>query len=122
MPIPAGSSGCGSAISRRGRAATPVPIMPESPVALRFHAASGFDWLQRLAGWTGDLTGWRRHGLAFLLGVLAAAALPPVDLAPMLIVSFSGLIWLADGCRRSRDFFVLGWSFAFGFLLAGLYW
>jgi apolipoprotein N-acyltransferase len=96
--------------------------MPESPVALRFHAASGFDWLQRLAGWTGDLTGWRRHGLAFLLGVLAAAALPPVDLVPTLIVSFSGLIWLAEGCRRARDSFILGWSFAFGFLLAGLYW
>jgi apolipoprotein N-acyltransferase len=96
--------------------------MTESPVALRFHATVGLDWMQRCAGWSGDLTGWRRHGLAFLLGVLAAAALPPVDILPTLVVSFSGLIWLADGCRRPREFFALGWSFAFGFFLAGLYW
>jgi apolipoprotein N-acyltransferase len=94
----------------------------EFPVALRFHASSGLDWMQRFAGWAGDLTGWRRNGLAFLLGVLAAAALPPVDVTPTLVVSFSGLIWLAEGCRRAREFFALGWSFAFGFFLAGLYW
>lgn len=96
--------------------------MAESRIALRFHAAFGLDWMQRLAGWSGDLTGWRRYGIGFFLGVLAAAALPPVDIVPTLIVSFSGLIWLADGCHRPREFFALGWSFAFGFFLAGLYW
>jgi apolipoprotein N-acyltransferase len=100
----------------------PAPIVPDLPVALRFQAGSGLDWMQHFALWAGDLTGWRRHGLAFLLGVFAAAALPPVDMAPTLVVSFSGLIWLAEGCRRYREFFVLGWSFAFGFFLAGLYW
>jgi apolipoprotein N-acyltransferase len=78
--------------------------------------------MQRFAGWAGDLTGWRRYGLGFFLGILAAAALPPIDIVPTLVVSFSGLIWLAEGCRRPREFFALGWSFAFGFFLAGLYW
>jgi apolipoprotein N-acyltransferase len=62
------------------------------------------------------------HGAAFLLGALAMAALPPVDLTPLLAVSFTGLVWLADGARRPREAFGLGWSFGLGFFVAGLYW
>ena len=72
----------------------------------------------RLAG----LQGFRRYASAFMLGVLAAAALPPVDLTPVLLISFTGLVWLADGARRPREAFGIGWSFGFGFFLAGLYW
>jgi apolipoprotein N-acyltransferase len=72
----------------------------------------------RLAG----LQGFRRYASAFLLGVLAAAALPPVDLTPVLLISFAGLVWLCDGARRPREAFGIGWSFGFGFFLAGLYW
>lgn len=72
--------------------------------------------------WLAGITGWRRYVTAVLLGALAAAALPPVDMAPVLIVSFSGLVWLADGSSNGRSAFALGWSFGFGFLVAGLYW
>jgi apolipoprotein N-acyltransferase len=68
------------------------------------------------------LAGWRRYGLAVLLGALAAAALPPVDMTPILLVSFGGLVWLADGNRNGRAAFALGWWFGFGFFAAGLYW
>ena len=68
------------------------------------------------------LSGWRRYGLAALLGALAAAALPPVDLTPVLLVSFGGLVWLADGNRNRRAAFALGWWFGAGFFAAGLYW
>src|SRR5208282_5902347 len=78
--------------------------------------------LQRIALSVAGITGWRRHLLAWFLGVLAAAALPPVDLTPVLLVSFCGLVWLADGSVGRGSAFLLGWSFGFGFFLAGLYW
>jgi apolipoprotein N-acyltransferase len=78
--------------------------------------------LQRVALNLLALTGWRRYLTAFLLGLLAAASLPPVDLTPVLLVSFGGLVWLADGSRNWRQAFALGWSFGAGFFLAGLYW
>jgi len=89
--------------------------------ALRRGAASA-GTLQRWALRIVALAGWRRYGLAALLGVLAAAALPPVDLTPVLLVSFGGLVWLADGNRDGRAAFALGWSFGFGFFAAGTYW
>ena len=78
--------------------------------------------LQRCALWLASLGGWRRQAAAFLLGALAAAALPPVDLTPILLISFVGLVWLCDGSQGFLAAFALGWSFGFGFFIAGLYW
>ncbi|MDE2227528.1 MAG: apolipoprotein N-acyltransferase [Alphaproteobacteria bacterium] len=91
-----------------------------APALRRGAAAAGT--LQRWSLRVVALSGWRRYGLAALLGALAAAALPPVDLTPVLLVSFGGLVWLADGNRDGRQAFALGWSFGFGFFAAGLYW
>ncbi|MGH6976530.1 MAG: hypothetical protein ACREED_05830, partial [Stellaceae bacterium] len=60
-----------------------------APAMWRGAAAAGS--LQRWALHAVALAGWRRYGLAALLGALAAAALPPVDLTPVLLVSFGGL-------------------------------
>jgi apolipoprotein N-acyltransferase len=78
--------------------------------------------LCRLALELAALSGWRRYGLAFLLGVGAAAALPPVDMSPLLVVAFVGLLWLEEGSSRPSASFGLGYAFGFGFFLAGLYW
>jgi len=78
--------------------------------------------LCRLAFELAALSGWRRYGLAFLLGVGAAAALPPVDMSPLLLVAFVGLLWLEEGSARRIASFGLGYAFGFGFFLAGLYW
>ncbi len=78
--------------------------------------------LQRCASWLASLTGWPRQLAALLLGVLAAAALPPIDLTPVLLISFAGLVWLCDGTGGFGAAFAIGWSFGFGFFLAGLYW
>jgi len=78
--------------------------------------------LQLLARRAASLAGWRRYLAAALLGALAAAAMPPVDLVPVLLVSFPGLAWLAEGSRDFRQAFALGWSFGAGFFAAGLYW
>ncbi len=78
--------------------------------------------LCRLALDVAALTGARRYGLAFLLGIAAAAAMPPIDMTPLLAVAFPGLLWLDDGCASEGASFRLGWVFGFGFFLAGLYW
>jgi apolipoprotein N-acyltransferase len=106
--------------------------MAELPSQILLRAAGPMAPLQRTALWLAGLSGWRRHGLAAILGALAAKAMAPVDLAPffsglldvtpVLVVSFSGLVWLWDGISSRRDAFLLGWSFGFGFFLAGLYW
>ena len=92
-------------------------------VAYRLHPGSRVDTpLCRLALDVAALSGWRRHGLALLLGIAAAAAMPPVDMTPLLLVAFSGLLWLDDGSANAGASFRLGWVFGFGYFLAGLYW
>ena len=87
-----------------------------------FRAAGPLAPLQGCASWAVGLSGWRRYLYAVLMGALAAAALPPVDLTPLLLVSFTSLIWLSDAGTRRGDAFFLGWCFGFGFFVAGLYW
>jgi apolipoprotein N-acyltransferase len=96
--------------------------MPEAPIALGFRGTAPVAPAQLTALRLAELQGLRRFGSAFLLGALAAAALPPVDLTPVLVISFTGLVWLFDGVQRPREAFGLGWSFGFGFFVAGLYW
>ena len=78
--------------------------------------------LCRLAHELVGLSGWRRYGVAFLLGVSAVATLPPVDLSPLLVVAFPGLLWLDEGSSGPSASFCLGYAFGFGFFVAGLYW
>ena len=78
--------------------------------------------LCRLAHELVGLSGWRRYGVAFLLGVSAVATLPPVDLSPLLVVAFPGLLWLDEGSSGPSASFGLGYAFGFGFFVAGLYW
>ena len=92
-----------------------------APVELR-GSAGPVAPLQRSALWLASLSGRRRQLAALLLGALAAAALPPVDMTPVLLIAFPGLVWLTDGNRGHRSAFALGWTFGFGFFVAGLYW
>lgn len=78
--------------------------------------------VQRLAGRLRAAAGWRRLGLAVLLGLLAAAALPPLYALPLLVPAFAGLVWLLDGSATRRSAFGVGWAFGVGYFFAGLYW
>ena len=78
--------------------------------------------LAGLAARTAALTGWRRYGLAALLGAAAALAFEPFNLIPLLVPAFVGLVWLADGASRRRAVFAAGWWFGVGHFALGLYW
>ncbi|MGH7029727.1 MAG: apolipoprotein N-acyltransferase, partial [Stellaceae bacterium] len=96
--------------------------MPEASL-FRARPGSRVDTpLCRIAADVAALRGWRRYGLAFVLGVAAVGALPPVDLTPVLAVVFPLFLWLDEGSERLGASFRLGWVFGFGFFLAGLYW
>jgi apolipoprotein N-acyltransferase len=71
--------------------------------------------------------GWQRAALAFAAGAISALALAPVDLWPVLFLTFPVLVWLTDGAAAGRWGGILaaaatGWWFGFGYFLAGLYW
>src|SRR6266566_3299346 len=76
----------------------------------------------RLSHRLATLSGWQRYSFAFLLGVCATATLPPVDLTPLLLVAFPGLLWLDEGSSGPWASFRLGYAFGFGFFVSGLYW
>ena len=76
----------------------------------------------RLADRIGHLQGWRRNLLALLLGVIAAPAMPPYNFVPLLLISFTGLVWLLDGAPGWRRAAGDGWLFGFGFLVPNYYW
>ena len=66
-------------------------------------------------------TGWKLGAGLFLAGAVAVAALPPLYLFPAFLV-FAFLAWHFHRAERARDSFLVVWSFAFGYFLAGLYW
>ena len=75
-----------------------------------------------LGAWLDRQSPWRLRGIALLLGALGAAALPPVYALPVLILSFSGLVLLVDRTSRPLAAIALGWFFAWGYFVAGIYW
>jgi apolipoprotein N-acyltransferase len=78
--------------------------------------------VDRVAQFLGAQPGWRRYGLAFLLGTVTTLSLPPVYLFPLNFVTFPALIWLLSGAGTRRAAFFTGWWFGFGFFAVGLYW
>ncbi len=75
--------------------------------------------------------GWGRFAIAWLAGAAGALALPPFDVLPALVVSLVPAVWLLDGCAAGVGRFsaatlkaaaFTGWSFGFGYFVAGLWW
>ena len=98
-------------------ASAPSATMRAGAAAPGLSAVSG-----RFGAWLDRQSPWRMRAMAFLLGALGAAALPPVYAVPVLIVSFSGLLLLVDRAPRPLAAIALGWCFAFGYFVAGIYW
>ncbi len=73
------------------------------------------------------LQGWRRYGLAVVLGAVLALALAPFFIWPLLPVCFIGLLLLTRDIepgfsRAGRRYFFTLFAFAYGYFVAGLYW
>lgn len=76
----------------------------------------------RIAATLAGFGPWRAGATAVGLGMLAAGALPPLYLLPLLWIAFPGLLWLLDGARTWWRAFLTGWAFGLGYFAAGLYW
>lgn len=63
-----------------------------------------------------------RYLAAIVLGVLGAAALPPIYALPLLIPAFAGFLWLIEGAESRHEAAALGYGFGLGHFTAGLYW
>ena len=83
------------------------PLFAETPPILH--------QLRRLTGWQADLA-------AALLGAVTALALPPVTLAPALLVGLPGLLALLDASPSWRSAARRGFVFGVAHHLLGLYW
>jgi apolipoprotein N-acyltransferase len=71
--------------------------------------------------------GWRRWLIAVLAGAASTLALAPINVWPVMFITFPALAWLIDGAAAPpwgsiRAAFAIGWWFGFGYFLAGLYW
>src|SRR5690242_3876703 len=116
------SSACACAGCRPRPTATRAEPVPETAAARVQPGARLATPPCRAAQYLAGLSGWRRYLIGFLLGILFAGALPPVDVTPLVLVAFCGLIWLDDGSRTAWSAFRLGYVFGLGFFAAGMYW
>lgn len=77
--------------------------------------APRLDGLRTASGWRADLA-------AVLLGMLSAAALPPLHAIPVLLLSVPGLLLLIGGARTPWVAARRGFGFGLGHHVLGLYW
>ena len=78
--------------------------------------------ITRFADRLKSLAGWRRRLTLMLLGALAALALPPLHVVPVLLVAFPALLWMLDVSTSRRAAFGAGWWWSMGWFPVGLYW
>ena len=78
--------------------------------------------LSRLQLRLAALRGLRADLAALGLGALAAAALPPFHVIPVLLISVPGLLVLLDAAGSPMVAARRGWWFGFGHHVLGLYW
>ncbi len=65
---------------------------------------------------------WHASAAAFGLGLLSAAALPPLHVIPVLLLAVPGLLALIGSSTGARQAGWRGFCFGFGHHLVGLYW
>ncbi len=70
------------------------------------------------------LRGWKRYGLSALLGGVAALSMPPLDLWPLLFVTFPLFLAMLEGLPKASfpAAFGLGWSLGFGYFVVAFHW
>ncbi len=76
----------------------------------------------KITDWMGALKPKSRWGIAAILGLASATALPPLYVLPVLIIALSGLFLLIESSHRPRGAFAVGWFFGFGHCIGSFYW
>lgn len=66
--------------------------------------------------------GWRAGATALGLGAIAALALPPLHLVPLLLLALPGLMVLVASRATAMAAFAAGFWWGVGYHLVGLYW
>jgi apolipoprotein N-acyltransferase len=94
-------------------------MIEAEPAALAGPASLHASLLARAALWS---TGWRAYASAAVLGLLAAGALPPLTLPPLLFVAIPGLLFLIGAAPGWRSAAARGLVFGLFHHMAGLYW
>lgn len=69
-----------------------------------------------------SLTNTQRLFILFGTGALGALALPPIHWVPVLLISFSVLLWGIEKAESPKKAFLSGWVFGLGLYIAGMYW
>mgnify|MGYP003563662148 CR=1 FL=1 len=70
------------------------------------------------------LRGSKRHGLAMVLGAVAALAMPPLNFWPLLFVSIPAFLMMLEALEKAsyRAAFGLGWALGFGYFVVAFHW
>jgi len=84
--------------------------------------AASRDWRAVLTRHLDGRGFWRALALAFALGAIAALALPPVHLVPVLLLSLPGLAVMVAAAPTARRAAWVGLAWGWGFHVAGLHW
>jgi apolipoprotein N-acyltransferase len=84
--------------------------------------AAARNWRARLTRGLDGPGFWRAPAMAFVLGALAALALPPVHLVPVLLLALPGLFVMATAASGARRAAWIGLAWGWGFHVAGLHW
>lgn len=78
--------------------------------------------LETLAARIQALAGWRRRLSLMGLGIVAASALPPTHVLPVLLIAFPAMAWSLDAATTRRAAFGAGFWWSTGWFAVGLYW
>jgi len=82
--------------------------------------------LVRIGDFLRQASGWRRAGIAFVTGALSAFSFAPFEIFPLFLLAVAVLVLLIDGALETKrpmlSAFWVGWLWAFGQFLFGLYW
>lgn len=81
-------------------------------------------------GFVRSLTGWRALVVGMVAGAIGPLSLAPFHVLPALVIAMTVAVLMLDGAvartppgvQRWRAAFVMGWSFGFGWFVAGLWW
>lgn len=60
--------------------------------------------------------------ISFLSGALAVAALPPINILPLMFISLGILIFQIADAKNTKQAFLRGWLWGLGYFMVGLYW